>query len=97
MIPCNAVPEGKAVLGILDDYTLAVGGKRNGNIEFDDSVKFLDDARTFKLVQHAAGRAYDDTSFIVLDISDLDPAYITVKNTATVAGDVSVNSKTVTA
>lgn len=97
VIQCNAVPEGKAVLGILDDYTLAVGGKRNGNIEFDDSVKFLDDARTFKLVQHAAGRAYDDTSFIVLDISDLDPAYITVKNTATVAGDVSVNSKTVTA
>lgn len=97
VIQCNAVPEGKAVLGILDDYTLAVGGKRNGNIEFDDSVKFLDDARTFKLVQHAAGRAYDDTSFIVLDISDLDPAYITVKNTATVAGDASVNSKTVTA
>lgn len=97
VIQCNAVPEGKAVLGILDDYTLAVGGKRNGNIEFDDSVKFLEDARTFKLVQHAAGRAYDDTSFIVLDISDLDPAYITVKNTATVAGDVSVNSKTVTA
>ena len=97
VIQCNAVPDGKAVLGILDDYTLAVGGKRNGNIEFDDSVKFLDDARTFKLVQHAAGRAYDDTSFIVLDISDLDPAYITVKNTATVAGDVSVNSKTVTA
>lgn len=97
VIQCNAVPEGKAVLGILDDYTLAVGGKRNGNIEFDDSVKFLDDARTFKLVQHAAGRAYDNTSFIVLDISDLDPAYITVKNTATVAGDVSVNSKTVTA
>lgn len=97
VIQCNAVPEGKAVLGILDDYTLAVGGKRNGNIEFDDSVKFLDDARTFKLVQHAAGRAYDNTSFIVLDISDLDPAYITVKSTATVAGDVSVNSKTVTA
>lgn len=97
VIPCNTVPEGKAVLGILDDYTLAVGGKRNGNIEFDDSVKFLDDARTFKLVQHAAGRAYDNTSFIVLDISELDPAYITVKNTATVAGDVSVNSKTVTA
>lgn len=84
--PCNSVPEGKAVLGILEDYTLAVGGTRNGNIEFDDSFKFLDDARTFRLVQHGAGRAYDDTSFIVLDISDLDPAYVTVKNvTATEA------------
>ena len=77
---CNAVPEGKAVLGIAEDYTLAVGGSRNGNIEFDDSIGFLDDTRTFKLVQHAAGRAYDNTSFIVLDISELDPAYITVKN-----------------
>lgn len=77
---CNAVPEGKAVLGIAKDYTLAVGGSRNGNIEFDDSIGFLDDTRTFKMVQHAAGRAYDNTSFIVLDISALDPAYITVKN-----------------
>lgn len=77
---CNAVPEGKAVLGIAADYTLAVGGSRNGNIEFDDSIGFLDDTRTFKLVQHAAGRSYDNTSFIVLDISALDPAYITVKN-----------------
>lgn len=79
-IVCNAVPEGKAVLGIAEDYTLAVGGSRNGNIEFDDSIGFLDDTRTFKLVQHAAGRSYDNTSFIVLDISALDPAYITVKN-----------------
>ena len=82
VIQCNAVPDGKAVLGLLDDYTLAVGGSRNGNIEYDDSIGFLDDTRTFKLVQHAAGRAYDNTSFIVLDISALDPAYITVKNVA---------------
>ena len=85
VIPCNAVPEGKAVLGILNDYTLAVGGSRNGNIEFDDSIGFLDDTRTFNLIQHAAGRAYDNTSFVVLDISTLDPAYITVKNVAQAA------------
>lgn len=87
-IVCNAVPEGKAVLGIAEDYTLAVGGSRNGNIEFDDSIGFLDDTRTFKLVQHAAGRAYDNTSFIVLDISALDPAYITVKNVEQAATQV---------
>ena len=87
VVPCNSVPEGKAVIGILDDYTLAVGGSRNGNIEFDDSIGFLDDTRTFKLVQHAAGRAYDNASFVVVDISELDPAYITVKSVkdATVA------------
>lgn len=80
VIPCSAVPHGKCVLGILDDYTLAVGGNKNGVIEYDDSIGFLDHTRTFRVVQHAAGRAYDNTSFIVLDISGLDPAYVTVKN-----------------
>ncbi|MEO2567309.1 phage major capsid protein [Collinsella aerofaciens] len=80
VIKSNVVKTGTAVLGVLEDYTLAVGGKRNGAITFDDSVHFLDDARTFKLIQHAAGRAYDNTSFAVLDISNLDPAYVTVKN-----------------
>lgn len=80
VIESNVVKTGTAVLGVLEDYTLAVGGKRNGAITFDDSVRFLDDVRTFKLIQHAAGRAYDNTSFAVLDISNLDPAYVTVKN-----------------
>lgn len=80
VIESNVVKTGTAVLGVLEDYTLAVGGKRNGAITFDDSVRFLDDVRTFKLIQHAAGRAYDNTSFEVLDISNLDPAYVTVKN-----------------
>lgn len=80
VIKSNVVKTGTAVLGVLEDYTLAVGGKRNGAITFDDSVRFLDDVRTFKLIQHAAGRAYDNTSFAVLDISNLDPAYVTVKN-----------------
>ena len=93
VIPCSSVPSGKAILGVLGDYTLAVGGSRNGNIEFDDSVGFLDDTRTFRLVQHAAGRAYDNNSFVVLDISDLDPAYITVvnKGAVTVNGTVTTN------
>ena len=79
VIPSSAVPDGRAVLGLLSDYTLAVGGKKNGVIEYDDSIGFLDHTRTFRVVQHAAGRAYDDTSFSLLDISALDPAYITVK------------------
>lgn len=79
VIPVSCMDTGKAVLGVLEDYTLAVGGKRNGVLEYDDSYKFLEDARTFKIIQHAAGRAYDNNSFIVLDISELDPAYLNVK------------------
>ena len=44
-----------------------------------DREKFLEDCRTFKDVMYAFGRAFDDTSAVVLDISKLDPAYVTVK------------------
>lgn len=97
VIKSNVVKSGTAVLGVIEDYTLAVGGKRNGAIIFDDSVHFLDDARTFKLVQHAAGRAYDNTSFAVLDISNLDPAYVTVKNVSAAAAAASVEAQSGTA
>lgn len=94
VIKSNVVKSGTAVLGVIEDYTLAVGGKRNGAIIFDDSTNFLDDARTFKLIQHAAGRAYDNTSFEVLDISNLDPAYVTVKNVNAAAAAAETQSDT---
>lgn len=84
-----AVPSGKAIVGIPGSYRLGIGGSRNG-IEFDDSFKFLQDCRTFKAIQHGGGRASDNTCFIVLDISDLEPAYVTVRNvgdTAQAASD----------
>lgn len=77
VIPSEAVPAGKAVLGLLGEYTLFVGGNRG--LQYSDEYKFLEDQRTFKTVQYANGRADDDTSFMVLNISKLDPAYITVK------------------
>lgn len=75
---CNEVAEGEALLGVMDDYNALVSSKRNGTVEFDDSVRFLQDQRAFKVVQYANGRPYDNTSFIRLDISALDPAFITV-------------------
>lgn len=79
VIPSSVMEEGKAILCLLDEYTYAVGGSRNGVIEYSDEFRFLDDARTFRVVTHAAGRAYDNTSAIVLDISALKPAYVTVQ------------------
>lgn len=69
--------DGTAVLFLKGEYTLFVGGNRG--IQYDDSCKFLEDCRTFKDVTYAFGRAFDDTSAVVLDISKLDPAYVTVK------------------
>lgn len=78
----NALADGQAILALLDEYGMFVGGTRG--IEFSDDFKFLDDQRAFKVVEHVAGIAYDNTSAALLDISKLDPAYVTVKVKGTV-------------
>lgn len=75
----NAVESGRAVLFLPEEYFLGMGGDKNGVIEYSDEYKFLEDQRVFKIKQYGAGRAYDNTSAVYLDISNLDPAYITVK------------------
>lgn len=76
----NAVEDGKAVLFLKDEYFMGMGGSKNGVIEYSDEYKFLEDQRVFKVKQYGAGRAVDNTSALYLDISGLDPAYITVKS-----------------
>lgn len=78
VIPSVAVADGEAILALLGEYDLFAGGDRG--IEFSDEFKFTQDQRTFKTVLYAYGKAYDDTSALLLDISKLDAAYITVKN-----------------
>lgn len=80
VIVSNAVADGRAVLFLPEEYFLGMGGAKNGVIEYDDSYKFLEDQRVFKIKQYGAGRAFDNTSALYLDISGLEPAYITVKN-----------------
>jgi HK97 family phage major capsid protein len=75
----NAVDEGKAVLFLADEYFLGMGGQKNGVIEYSDEYKFIEDQRVFKVKQYGAGRAFDNTSALYLDISGLEPAYIQVK------------------
>ena len=80
---CNALEDGDAVLFLKDEYFMGMGGAKNGVIEYSDEYKFLEDQRVFKIKQYGAGRAFDNTSALYLDISGLDPAYITVKNLET--------------
>ena len=72
------VPDGKAILCLPENYKLLAGGKKNAVIDFSDDFKFLDDVRYFKIKQHMTGRAVDNTCAWLLDISELDPAYVTV-------------------
>lgn len=76
----NALADGDAVLFLKDEYFLGMGGSKNGVIEYSDEYKFLEDQRVFKVKQYGAGRAFDNTSALYLDISGLESAYITVKN-----------------
>lgn len=76
----NEVADGKAVLFLEGEYFCGMGGSKNGVIEYTDEYKFFEDQRAFKVKQYGAGRAYDNTSALYLDISELEPAYITVKN-----------------
>jgi len=76
----NSVETGKAVVFLPEEYFLGMGGDKNGVIEYSDEYKFIEDQRVFKIKQFGEGRAYDNTVAVYLDISNLDPAYITVKN-----------------
>lgn len=80
VIVCNEVETGDAVLCLLDEYFLGVGGAKNGVIEYSDEYKFIEDQRVFKIKQYAAGRAFDNTSALYLDISGVEPAYVAVKH-----------------
>ena len=79
----NEVDDGEAVMFLKDEYFMGMGGSKNGVIEYSDEYKFLEDQRVFKVKQYGAGRAFDNTSALYLNISGLDPAYITVKNLET--------------
>lgn len=86
VIVTNVLENGTAAIGILEEYNAFAGAERKGIVEFSDEFKFLDDVRYFKMVQYATGRAFDNTSFILLDISGLEPSYVTVS--ALVSGDL---------
>lgn len=76
----NEVETGEAILCLPEEYFLGLGGNKEGVIEYDDSYKFIEDQRTYKIKLHGTGKAWDNTVAVLLDISELDPAYITVRN-----------------
>ena len=81
----NVLEDGKAVLAVLPEYFMGIGGSKDGIIEYSDEYKFVEDQRAYKIKMYGTGRAEDNTSALYLDISKLDPAYITVKNYEEVA------------
>ena len=79
------VKAGEAILCLPEEYFFALGSSKEGTLEYSDDYKFLEDQRVFKIKMHGYGKAWDNTVAILLDISDLEEAYIYIK-----AADVGV-------
>lgn len=75
----NELEDGEAVLCLPKEYFMGIGGSKEGVIEYTDELKFLEDKRVYKIKMYGMGKAYDNTVALLLDISELDPAYITVR------------------
>lgn len=85
VIQSEEVPEGKAVVGIADKYFMGMGTSKDGVIEYDDSYKFLQRERVYAAFLYGNGKPVDNNSFVVLDISALEPMVYVVGTTATAA------------
>jgi HK97 family phage major capsid protein len=74
VIQSAGMPQGQAILGIANKYFMGIGsGTTGGKIEFSDEFKFLDDERVYLVKLYGNGRALDNTAFVLLDITGLQP------------------------
>lgn len=79
VIQSAAVASGKAVLGLGYKYFMGIGmGSRAGRIEYSDEYKWLEELRVYKIKLYANGMPMDNNAFQYLDITNLEPAAITV-------------------
>ena len=85
IIQSEQVPEGKAILGMINKYAMGLGSGSNkgGKIEYSDEYKFLEDQRYYIVKLIGNGQAYDDNCFLLLDISGLKEKYIVVEQAQT--------------
>ena len=79
-IQSAAVKEGTVVYGMAKKYFLGVGMNKNGKIEYSDEYHFLEDERVYIIKLYANGFPMDNNSFVVLDISNLQPTRFEVVN-----------------
>lgn len=78
------VTEGTAKIGIAKNYFAAINGGTSGIIEYSDEAQFLDDVRVYTTRMYGAGRPVDNTSFINVNIANLERYAYPVKVRGTV-------------
>lgn len=85
IIQSPAVSAGEAILGLGKRYFATVGTAKEGKIDYSDHYRFLEDERVYLIKAYANGVAKDNTSFLLLDISNLQPAVWRVMQVAAAA------------
>lgn len=80
VIPVSGVKQGKAIVCLPEEYFMGIGTPKEGVITYSDDAFFLEDQRAFLAKLTGNGRPFDNTVAVLIDISNLDPAYITVLN-----------------
>lgn len=73
IIQSHAVKNNEAILGCADRYFAAAGTAKDGQIEYSDEYRFLEDERIYLIKAYANGMPKDNSSFLLLDISKLAP------------------------
>lgn len=87
LIQSVGAPEGHAIIGLALRYFMGMGTAKGGKLEYDDSYKFIEDLRTYKIKLYGMGKPLDKNAFIYLDISNLKNVLPTFKVvTETTAG-----------
>lgn len=69
-----ALKRGEALFGIPSLYFAFAGMNKNGRIEYSDDYHFLEDERLYLIKTYANGMPADNNAFLLLDISELQPA-----------------------
>ena len=94
IIPVSyGLEEGEAVFGLGYRYAAAAGMNKEGNIEYSDHYRFVQDQRTYIVKAFANGFPKDGSAFVFLDISALLPArYIVQTSESTPSSDANLAS-----
>lgn len=81
IIPSAQMAANEALIGIEKRYFMAAGTGKSGKIEYDDSYRFLEDERAYVVKFYGHGQPKDNTSFLLLDITNLQPTVAQVEVT----------------
>lgn len=79
IIQSIAVPQGKALFGMGKKYFMGLGTSKDGQIEYSDHYRFIEDERTYIIKLYGNGFPMDNNAFLLLDISELQPFHYKVE------------------